>query len=100
MVFEKCMKFQNDWTYIGSGLGISFESLRSIEVNRPDVRSRMFEMLASWLKKDSEYQPNPTWNSLLKTLYRFERIETENISRNFVCQYKQHEVTEMCYDSQ
>ena len=52
------MKFQNDWTYIGSGLGISFESLRSIEVNRPDVRSRMFEMLVSWLKKDSECQPN------------------------------------------
>ena len=82
------MKFQNDWKYIGSRLGISFGSLQAIEVNRADIRSRLFDMLALWLSRDSEYQPYPTWNKLLKTLYNFDRIETENVSTNFVCQHK------------
>ena len=88
VVFDKCMKFQNDWKYIGSGLGISFGSLQTIDVNGADIRSRMFDMLALWLRRDSEYQPHPTWNKLLKTLYNFDIMETENISTNFVCRHK------------
>ena len=82
------MTFENDWKFIGSGLGIAVDILRAIKANHPTVRERMFEMIASWLKRESINQKKPTWNRLLKTPSRFNEIQTGYISTSFVCRHK------------
>ena len=84
------MTFENDWNYIGSRLGIGVHTLRAIEKDRDSVRARMFQMLVSWLKRESKNQQKPTWNRLLKTLSIFDEIQTGYISTNFVCRHKKH----------
>ena len=82
------MTFENDWKFIGSGLGIAVDILRAIKANNDTVRERMFEMIASWLKRESINQPLPTWNRLLKILSRFDEILTGYISISFACRHK------------
>ena len=64
----KCINFNKDWEFIGLALFVSKATLDSIQENYHDVRKRMLEILASWLKRENEKQPVPTWNILLKTL--------------------------------
>ena len=84
------MMFENDWKFIGSGLGIAVDILRAIKANHPTVRERMFEMIVSWLKRESKNQQIPTWNRLLKTLLRFDEAQAKDISESYVCRHKQH----------
>ena len=84
------MKFENDWKYIGSELGIAVDTLQAIEANIDVVRDRMCAMFASWLKRGSKNQQTPTWNRLLTTLSRFDEVQTEFISTSFICRHKQH----------
>ena len=49
----------------------------------------MFEMLASWLRRESAQQPVPTWHILIRAVSDSVGIEeAENIAKNFVCMHK------------
>ena len=48
----------------------------------------MFEMIASWLKRESKDQPVPSWNILLTVLSEYDRTKTEQIASKFVCKHK------------
>ena len=82
--------FEDDWMYIGSGLGIAVDTLKAIEANIDVDKNRMFEMFASWLKSETKNQQKPTWNRLLETLSRVDEVQTEYISTNYICRRKQH----------
>ena len=55
--------------------------------NYHDVKEKMLEMLASWLKRESKGQPVPSWNILLTTLSEYDRIQAEQIASEFVCKH-------------
>ena len=80
--------FENDWKYIGFGLGIAVDTLKAIEANIDAIRDRMFEMFASWLKRETKNQKKPTWNRLLETLSRVDEVQTEYISTSHICHHK------------
>lgn len=86
-VFNLCKIFSKDWKYIGSALGIELDILETIEKDCDDVKEMMFEMIASWLRRERENQPKPSWNILLTTLNKFDRSETEKICSQFKCQH-------------
>ena len=39
------------------------------------------------IKMGTQEQPLPTWNILLTTLSKFDRVEAEKIASNFVCNH-------------
>ena len=79
--------FSKDWKFIGSALGVNINTLQSIEKNYKDVKEMMFEMFASWLRREMMEQPVPSWNILLTTLSECDRVETEQIASKFVCKH-------------
>ena len=87
-VYKVCKTFSKDWKFIGLALGIEISILHTIKKDRDDgVRQMMFEMITSWLIRETEEQPVPTWNILLTTLSEFDRVEAEKIASNFVCNH-------------
>ena len=86
-VFNLCKIFSKDWKYIGSKLRIEVGILQTIKKDCDDVKDMMFEMIASWLRRESEDQPKPSWNILLTTLNEFDRGETEKFSSQFKCHH-------------
>ena len=83
-----CKIFSHDWQFIGLELGVAKPTLDYIQKDYFDVRERMLEMLASWLKRDSHKQPLPSWHILLKTLSKYDKIQTAQIASEFICNHK------------
>ena len=83
-----CKNFSNDWEFIGLQLDVKKTTLDYIQKDYHDVRKRMLEMLASWLKRESQKQPAPSWHILLKTLSEYDSIKTTQIASKFVCNHK------------
>ena len=77
-----------DWKFIGLELGLMKPILDCIQKDGVDVKERMLEMLASWLKRESRKQPRPSWHILLKTLFEYDRIKTAQIAGEFICNHK------------
>ena len=70
-------------------MGIKSHTLDAIESDNSRSRNRMFEMLASWLRRESAQQPVPTWHILIRAVSDSVGIEeAENIAKNFVCTHK------------
>lgn len=86
-VFDACKEFSSNWKFIGSTLGLKINTLAAIKKDCDDVREMMFEMLATWLRRENEEQSLPTWNLLLTTLTEYDRTEAEKIARKFVCKH-------------
>ena len=86
-VFDVCKEFSTDWKFIGLKLGIKKTTLDNIKKDCDDVKERMLEMLASWLKRESQKQPVPSWNVLLTTLSEYDSIQTTQIASKFVCEH-------------
>ena len=86
-VYKVCKTFSKDWKFIGLALGIEISILHTIKKDCDGVRQMMFEMITSWLIRETEEQPVPTWNILLTTLSEFDRVEAEKIASNFVCNH-------------
>ena len=84
-MFDVCNVFSTNWKFIGLTLGIKKTTLDSIKKDCDDVKERMLEMLASWLKKGSQKQPVPTWNILLKTLSEYDRMKCTQIASEIDC---------------
>ena len=89
MVFYACKQFSENWKYIGSALGIELGILHATKKDCGDVKEMMFEMIASWLKRESKEQPVPSWNILLTVLSEYDRTKTEQIASKFVCKHIQ-----------
>ena len=89
MIFNACKQFSENWKYIGSSLGIELGILHAIKKDCDDVKEMMFEMIASWLKRESKEQPVPSWNILLTVLSEYDRTKTEQIASKFVCKHLQ-----------
>ena len=83
-----CKNFSNHWKLIGLQLGLMKPILDNIKNDCDDVRERMLEMLASWLKRESRKQPRPSWHILLKALSEYDRIKTAQIASEFICNHK------------
>ena len=65
---------------------MKINTLDAIQKDYDDTKDRMFEMLASWLKRESAQQTVPTWNNLIRAVSDSVGIaEAENIAKNFVC---------------
>ena len=62
-------------------------TLDNIKKDCDDVKEMMLEMLASWLKRESDSQPLPSWNILLTTLSEYDRTQTTKIASKFVCKH-------------
>ena len=61
-------------------------TLDAIKQDYDESRERMFEMLASWLKRVNAQQPAPTWHNLIGAVSDSVGIEkAENIAENVVC---------------
>ena len=86
-MFDACKEFSSNWKFIGSTLGLKLNTLAAIKKDCDDVREMMFEMLATWLRRENEEQSLPTWNLLLTTLTEYDRTEAEKIARKFVCKH-------------
>ena len=86
----KCINFNKDWEFIGLALFVKKPTLDSIQENYHDVRKRMLEMLASWLKRENEKQPVPTWKILLKTLSEYDRMKCTQIASELDCSVCKH----------
>ena len=86
----KCINFNTDWEFIGLALFVKKPTLDNIQENYLDVRKRMLEMLASWLKRENEKQPVPTWNILLKTLSEYDRMKCTQIASELDCSVCKH----------
>ena len=87
-MFDVCKVFSTDWKFIGLKLGIKKTTLDNIKKDCDDVKERMLEMLASWLKKESQKQPVPTWNILLTALSEYDSIQTTQIASTFICTHR------------
>ena len=46
----------------------------------------MLQMIAIWLKRDSDKQPYPTWRGLCLVIADVDRIAAERISKEHKCQ--------------
>ena len=86
-VFDTCKEFSKDWKFIGLKLWIKKTTLDNIKKDCDDVKETMLEMLASWLKTESDSQPAPSWNILLTTLSEYDRTQTTQIASKFVCKH-------------
>ena len=84
-----CKVFSTDWKFIGLKLGIEKSALDIIKKDCDNVKERMLEMLASWLKRENTSQPMPSWNILLTTLSEYDSIQTTQIASKFVCNHGQ-----------
>ena len=82
-VFDTC----KEWKFIGLKLWIKKTTLDNIKKDCDDVKEMMLEMLASWLKRESDSQPVPSWKILLTTLSECDRTQTTQIANKFVCKY-------------
>ena len=86
-VFDTCKEFSKDWKFIGLKLWIKKTTLDNIKKDCDDVKEMMLEMLASWLKRECDNQPVPSWNILLTTLSEYDRTQTKQIASKFVCKH-------------
>ena len=65
---------------------MKINTLDAIKKDYDESKDMMFEMLASWLKRESAQQPRPTWNNLIRAVSDSVGIaEAEHIAENFVC---------------
>ena len=87
-MFDVCKVFSTNWKFIGLTLGIKKTTLDSIKKDYDDVKERMLEMLASWLKKGSQKQPVPSWHILLTTVSEYDNIQTTQIASTFICTHR------------
>ena len=87
-VFRKCKPFSNNWEFIGLELDVKKTTLDNIQKDNDDVKKRMLEMLASWLKRESQKQPLPSWNILLTALSEYDSIQTTQIASKFICTHR------------
>ena len=83
-----CKNFSHDWKFIGLQLGVKKTTLDYIQKDCDNVKERMLEMLASWLKRESRKQPAPSWNILLKALFEYDKIQTTQIASKFICKHR------------
>ena len=88
-VFDVCKLFSTNWKFIGLKLGIKKTTLDNIKKDCDDVKERMLEMLALWLKRENTLQPKPSWHILLKTLPEYDSMQTTQIANQFVCEHGQ-----------
>ena len=85
-IFKECKIFSTDWIYIGSALGIKKSTLDMIKKDNNQCKDMMFDMLASWLKRENIEQPPPTWNNLVRAVSDSVGIrDAQNIAKEFVC---------------
>ena len=65
---------------------MKINTLDAIKKDYDDSKDRMFEMLASWLKRESAHLIVPSWNKLIRAVSNSVGIaEAETIAENFVC---------------
>ena len=60
----------------------------NIQKDCDDVKKRMLEMLASWLKRENKGQPVPSWHILLTALSEYDSIQTTQIASKFICKHR------------
>ena len=84
-VFDSVRSLSADWRKIGVGLGITFNRLRAIESNRKEVDEMLLDMIATWLERDSETQPEPTWRKLCEAVGKINRGRAKVIAQEHQC---------------
>ena len=87
-MFDIGKLFSTDWKFIGLKLGIKKTTLDNIKKDCDDENERMLEMLASWLRRESQKQPVPSWNILFTTLSKYDSIQTTQIASTFICTHR------------
>ena len=85
-VLSSVQSLSADWRKVGVGLGITFDRLGAIESSRkPDVGEMLMDMIAAWLKIDSETQPEPTWRKLCEAVGKINRSRAKEIAQEHQC---------------
>ena len=59
--------------------------MEAIEKNRSKVEDKLFDLLATWLKRESENQPKPTWKKLCEAVSTVDRTRAEAIAEEHQC---------------
>ena len=68
-VYQATKQFSANWEDIGSILGITKHTIDSIARNNNNNVTRcMSDMIASWLKRETQEQPLPTWSRLVNAI--------------------------------
>ena len=66
-------------------LGIEYYRMEAIEKNRNKAEDKLFDLLATWLKRESENQPKPTWQKLAEAVNKLNRTRADKIAEEHQC---------------
>ena len=73
------------WRTIGIGLGVSYDKVKAIEGNRNGTEDMLMDLLAVWLRRESEGQPEPTWKKLCEAVSTIDKVRAEMLAQEHQC---------------
>ena len=73
------------WRKIGVDLGVSYDEIEAIEGNRKNTDDILVDLLAAWLRRESEGQPEPTWKKLCEVVSTIDKTTAEVLAQEHQC---------------
>ena len=74
-----------NWRKIGLSLGVSYNTVDAIEGERKKASDMLMDLLAVWLRRESEGQPKPTWKKLCEAVNTIDRTRAEVLAQEHQC---------------
>ena len=74
-----------NWRKIGLSLGVSYNTVDAIEGERKKASDMLMDLLAVWLRRESEGQPKPTWKKLCEAVSTIDRTRAEVLAQEHQC---------------
>ena len=80
-----CQQFSARWEEIGSNLGIKRYIVETIRQDFKYCGKKMSELIAVWLRRESDGQPLPSWRALCDAIASIDRTSAERIASQHQC---------------
>ena len=74
-----------NWRKIGLSLGVSYNTVDAIEADRKKAGDMLMDLLAVWLRRESEGQPKPTWKKLCEAVSTIDKTRAEVLAQEHQC---------------
>ena len=79
-VYQATKQLSANWEEIGCILGITKPTIDIIARNNNNVTRCMSDMIATWLKRETQEQPLPTWSRLCNAIASVDLSFAERIA--------------------
>ena len=84
-VFCCVVTLRSQWKTIGLKLGMNYDIIEAIEKEQANLENMLMALLASWLRRQSNDQPKPSWKNLCDALQIADKTKADEIAKKHQC---------------